>query len=254
MLLFMQLEEPGPYPLKNGKPTSEGIALYVEQNSEALIREFQDFVGDTLYNIWIYADELQDHSNSDSIELGSYFPHEIYISTSEMFEAYELDDLSERQRSRLKESNKFVKGVIIHELTHEYVYQVGVEMQSVHRLAINRSYQDGLVLVKSPEAFGSSFIEEGICEYITGKMGELVPPTRVKTPRSVGDLLDSRKAYMVKYKYASLFLENYLDSTGFKKGLQILLYNPPPSYEEILNPEQYFSRLEIPDLPENSLR
>ncbi|MFO7670230.1 MAG: hypothetical protein R6W31_11265 [Bacteroidales bacterium] len=234
------------YPLMNGKPTSKGIELYVEQNSESLVREFQEFIGDTLYNVWIYTDELKEQAGTEYFELGRFFPHEIYITTAELYEAYELDDLSPEQRGGLKECNKFVKAVIIHELTHEYVNQIGVEMQSVYHIHVDKSYQTGIWIVNSHETFGSSFIEEGISEYLTGEMGELIPPPHVEIPVTMDDLFDRDKEYTVKYKYASAFLKSFLDTTGFKKGVQILLHNPPPSYEEILQPDLFFGRLEAP--------
>lgn len=249
LFLFMQVGSSGGYPLENGRPTSKGIELYVEQNSQRLVKEFQDFVNDTIYNVWIYADELQDQWACDSIELGMFYPHEIYITTAELYEAYELDDLPSEQRGSILESNKFVKAIMIHELTHEYVNQIGVEMQSVFHIHVDKAYQTGLWIVNSYETFGSSFIEEGISEYLTGEMGELIPPEQVKIPLSIEQLLDRESAYMVKYKYASVFLDTFLDTTGFKKGVQILLHNPPPSYEEILQPERFFGRLEIPVSP-----
>ena len=69
-------------------------------------------------------------------------------------------------------------------------------------------------------------------------------------PLTIEELLDRDREYMIKYKYASAFLETYLDTTGFKKGVQILLHNPPPTYEEILQPGRFFGRLEIPVFPE----
>lgn len=250
MLLFMQVGVPVGYPTENGKPTSKGIELYVEQTSEELVREFQDFVQDTIYNVWFYADELQDHWQSEPIELGRFYPHEIYITIAELYEAYELDDLSAERRKSLGECNKFVKAVMLHELTHEYVNQLGVEMQSVLHMHLDKSYQTGIWIVKSHETFGSSFIEEGICEYLCLKMGQLIPPRQVFIPATIDELLDREREYQVKYKYASAFLETFLDSAGFKRGIQILLYNPPPTYEEILEPDRFFSRLVLPAFPE----
>jgi len=123
--------------------------------------EYQNFVDDTLYNVWIYADDLNDYSIDDSMELGRYYPHEIYITTSELFLAYELADLSPEERSLLDESNKFVKSVVIHELTHNYIHQIGVEMKAVDRVSIDRAYQTHIWIVRSYETFGSVFIEEG---------------------------------------------------------------------------------------------
>jgi hypothetical protein len=249
LLLLLPAMISGDYPLKKGKPTSEGIERYVEENADLLLREYQDFVGDTLYNVWIYTIGPEEQYDTHSIELGRYFPHEIYISTAECFEAYELDDLSAERRESLRESNKFVKGVMIHELTHEYINQIGLEMRSLHKIRVDKSYETSIWIVNSYENFGSSFIEEGLCEYLCGEMGELIQPPRVEKPASVEELLDRDHAYMVKYKYAAVYLKTFLDTTGFKEGVQILLHNPPPTYEEILQPAHFFGRLVVPEIP-----
>lgn len=254
LLLLIPAMMAGDYPLKNGKPTSEGIEQYVDENADSLIREYQDFIGDTLYNVWIYTANLDEQDETNPIELGRYFPHEIYISTAERFEAYELDDLSQVRRESLRESNKFVKGVMIHELTHEYVEQIGMEMRSLYKLHVDKSYETGVWIVSSYENFGSSFIEEGLCEYISGEMGELIQPTRVEKPGSIEELLDRDNQYRIKYKYAVVFLETFLDTTGFKEGVQILLHNPPPTYEEILEPAHFFNRLVVPEIPDTTHR
>jgi len=239
----------GDYPLKNGKPTSGGIELYVEQNWNSLVQEYQAYVGDTIYNVWFYTSDQEQPGSTEPMELGWFFPHEIYISTEELFQAYELDDLSPKQREKLGESNRFVRGVMIHELTHEYVSQIGVEMKSVHHLHVDKSYETNILIVSSYETFGSSFIEEGLSEYMTEKMGQLIPPVQIYIPASLEDLLDRKHLYQVRYKYASAYLETFLDNTGFKEGVQILLHNPPPSYEEILHPGLFFDRLVVPDIP-----
>ena len=231
------------YPLKNGRPTSKGIKQYVEEQSDSLVIEFQNFIDDTIYNIWIYAEDLTRYSVNDSLELGRYYPHEIFISTAEMFLAYELGDLSQEQRDHLVESNRFVKAAMIHELTHDYINQISVEMRSIDKIRIDRSYQTSIWIVRSPETFGSTFIEEGLCEYMVEKMGELIPPERPFIPKSVQDITNGDNRYEVNYKYASFFLKTYLDTTGFKKGVKILLHNPPPSYDEILQPNLFFTRL-----------
>jgi len=252
VLLVLQSGISGDYPLKNGKPTSEGIERYVEENTESLLREYQDFVGDSLYNIWIYTDEMDERAG-EIIELGRYFPHEIYISKAEQFEAYELDDLSSEYREGLFECNKFVKAVMIHELTHEYVNQIGVEMKAVHRVHVDKSYQTDVWILTSHETFGSTFIEEGLSEYMTEKMGEIIPPSHVAIPASIEELLDRDNQYLIKYKYASAFLKTFLDTTGFKTGVQILMHNPPPTYDEILQPDHFFRRLIIPEINSSTL-
>ena len=54
LLLLLPGMEDHKYPLKNGRPTSKGIDLYVEENADRLILEFQEFIDDTLYNTNIY--------------------------------------------------------------------------------------------------------------------------------------------------------------------------------------------------------
>ena len=243
VFLACQIHPSRDYPLKNGKPTSQGIRQYVEENSGSLIREYQDFVDDTLYNVWIYAVDPEDYDQADSLELGWYFPHEIYISTEESFVAYELADLEPERKIALRECNKFVRAVMVHELTHEYVNQIAVEMKSRDPRSVHRSYQTDIWIIRSHETFGSSFIEEGLSEYMTEKMGELIPPKHPFIPATVEELLSKDKRYDVKYKYASAILQPFLDSTGFKRGVMVLLHNSPPTYEEALHPDLYFSRL-----------
>lgn len=234
------------YPLKDGKPTSKGIARYLDDKGDSLIVEFQEFVDDTLYNVWIYADDLTEYSIDDSLELGRYYPYEIYITTNELFMAYALADLPESKRDKIEESNKFVKAVVMHELAHNYIHQIGIEMKSVDSIRVDRSFITQIWIIRSYETFGSVFIEEGICEYLTEKMGELIPPEIPFIPGTVEELIKSENEYKVKYKYSSHFLKTFLDTTGFKAGVKILLHNPPPTYEEILYPDLYFSRLELP--------
>ena len=108
----------GDCPWKNRKPTSKGIEQYVEENSDRIIKEYQDYVGDTLHNVWIYTDDLNDQEDREALELGRFFPHEI---------------------------------------SHEYVNQVGMEMKSVFHLPVDKSYQTGVWIVQSHTTFGSSF-------------------------------------------------------------------------------------------------
>jgi hypothetical protein len=238
------------YPLKNGRPTSEGIEQYIADKGDSLIIAYEHFVRDTLYNIWIYAEDLTQYDIHDSMELGRYYPHEIFINTAERFQAYELADIPKWRRAFMDESNKFVKSTVMHELTHEYIYQISLEMQVVDKVSVNRAYQTYIWIIHTYETFGSTFIEEGLCEYMSAKMGEIIPPRRPFIPESVEELTESKNRYKYQYKYSSYFLKTFLDTTGFKRGVKILLHNPPPTYHEILEPENYFSRLKDP-LPED---
>lgn len=243
LLLLGPVEISNDYPLRDGIPTSKGIEQYIEDNGETIILEYQKFVEDTLYDIWVYAEDLTQYDVEDSLELGRYYPNEIYISTAENFLAYELADLSRAQRELINESNKFVKAILIHELTHNYVNQISVEMRSIDSISIHRAYQTSVWIIRSHETYGTTFIEEGICEYISEKMGEVITSTNQFIPKSIEDLINRDNTYYIRYKYASYFLREYLDNTDFKQGVKVLLHNPPPTFEEILNPDLFFNRL-----------
>lgn len=247
ILLFVPLSYADDYPLKDGKPTSKGIEQYIEDKADDLVREFQDFIGDTLYNVWIYAENLMQYEIHDSLELGRYFPNEIMITTEELFLAYELADLTRSQRASITETNKFVKSTVFHELTHEYINQIRLEMLHIDNINVHKAYQTYIWILRSHETFGSVFIEEGICEYMSEKMGEIISPKNVPMPKSVEDLTKKENKYWINYKYASLFVKRFLDLNGLKRGIKIFLYNPPPTYDELLNPELYYNRLIVPE-------
>ena len=243
LLLLTLPQERQEYPLKNGRPTSKGIEQYVEDKEASMIKEFQDFIGDTLYNIYIYTEDLSENGYFDPMELGRYFPNEIFITNMEVFMAYELRGLSRRGRDTVSASNLFVKSTVFHELTHHYINQVSVEMSQIDHIGVNRSYQTFFRIYRDQTDIGSKFIEEGICEYVTGKMGEIIPPFKPFIPKSKTDLTDEENSFNVYYKYSSYYLSDFLDTVGIKRGIKILLHNPPPSSEEILNPELFFTRL-----------
>ena len=235
------------YPLKNGRPTSKGIERYVEDNSESLIAEYQDFIGDTLYNTYIYKEDLTENGYYDPLELGRYFPNEVFITNAEVFLGYELSAVSDRGRDTILESNLYVKAAVFHELTHHYINQVSMEMLRVENIEVDRAYQRFFRIYRDQDEIGAKFIEEGICEYVTEIMGELIPPRRPFIPKNTSDLTKEENSFRVYYKYSSYYLKNFMDVTGIKRGIKILLHNPPPTSEEILNPDLFFTRLQSID-------
>ena len=243
LLLLIPLQVRQEYPLKNGRPTSRGIEQYVDDHSESLIREYQNFIGDTLYNTYIYTEDLTENGYYDPLELGRYFTNEIFITNAEVFLAYELSAFSERGRDTISDSNLFVKAAIIHELTHHYIHQVSTEMLRIENIEVDRAYQTFFRIYSDQDKTGSKFIEEGICEYVTKKMDEIIPPNKPFVPTKTDDLTNRENDYRVYYKYSSYYLTKFLDTTGLKRGIKILLHNPPPTNEEILNPDLFFSRL-----------
>lgn len=243
LLVFGSVQARPDYPLKDGKPTSKGIDSYVEENAEDLITEFQAFIDDTLYNTNIYTDDLSENMEHNPLELGNYYPNEIFITNAEVFHAYELNDLSGYSRDTLGNSNLFVKAAVFHELGHHYTYQLGIEMLRIDQVGMDRAYQSFFRIYSIREAPGRKFIEEGICEYINLNMKQILAPRRPRTPRHLSDLTDPKKQYQIFYQYAPYYLRDFLDTHGLKRGIKILLHNPPPSPEEILEPDRFFARL-----------
>ena len=228
LLSFPQVRQD--YPLKNGRPTTKGIDQYVEDNAESMIREFEEFIGDTLYDIYIYTEDLTENGYFDPMELGRYYPNEIFVTNTEIYMAYQMSWLSRRGRDSVSASNLFVKATVFHELAHHYLYQLSIVMSRMEGIPVHRAYQAFFRIYRDHTDIGAKFIEEGICEYVTGKMGEIIPPRKPFIPKTVEDLFDEENSFNVYYKYSAYILTGFLESTGLKRGIKILLHNPPPTH------------------------
>jgi len=244
LLLLVPMQEKPDYPLKNGRPTTKGIDRYVEENAERLISEFQEFISDTLYNANIYTEDLSENADLNPLELGNYYPNEIFINNAEIFIAYELAALNRSRRDTIISTNLFVKAAVFHELMHHYIYQLSIEMLRTDSIQVDRAYQSFFRIYSDRGDPGPRFIEEGICEYATLKMKETITRRRPYIPKKVSDLSQPENAYNIFYKYSAYCLTEFLDTTGLKQGMKILLHNRPPSTEEILDLELFFARLE----------
>lgn len=244
MLLLMPIQQGADYPLKDGRPTSKGIDRYVEEKAGELIKVFQEFIGDTLYNANIYTDDLSSNLDQHPMELGNYYPNEIFINNAGYFIAYELADLSRGNRDTIRNSNQFVKAAVFHELMHHYMYQVSIEMLREDQIAVDRAYQTFFRIYSYRDDPGRRFIEEGVCEYATLRLKEIISRNRPYIPKKPKDLDRPDRVYDIFYRYSAYSLGEFLDDTGIKKGIKILLHNPPPSLEEILDPDLFFARLE----------
>lgn len=247
LVLLVPVQERPDYPLKNGRPTSKGIDRYVEENAEKLAHEFQKFIGDTLYNTNIYSEDLSRNNDQNPLELGIYYPNEIFINNAGNFIAYELEHLSRERRDTIISTNQFVKAAVFHELMHHYIYQLSIEMSHKDRLSVDRAYQSFFKVYSNRDDPGPRFIEEGICEYITVKMKETISRWRPYIPKKTSDLSREEKAYDIYYQYSAYCLTEFLDSTGLKRGIKTLLHNSPPNTQEILDTELFFARLEYLD-------
>jgi hypothetical protein len=245
-VLFFLLPQEEEYPYKNGKPTSRGIDYYVKVNEYQFVEDFQTFVKDTLYDVYIETDNLVDYTDYDSLELGRYyFPNSITITNETKFIAYEINELGKFRRTHV-ETNRFVRSTIMHELTHYYFYLIIQEMK-YKKLYVSSEYTSTLRIFPN-NGYGEEFIEEGVCEYMSQKMGEINPYRTILRPKTVGEIIDPNNRYEIKYKYASIYVKDFLDKAiengRVRDGIQILLGNRPPTYQEIINSNLYFNRLQ----------
>jgi len=245
-LLSLLVLRPVLLPAQLDPPSPSGIRDYVERMGPTLIREYQAFVGDSLHGVEVLSIDPDDMHDMHPMELGYYYPHEVYVAESKRFMAYELQELSDSMRSGLESSNRFVRAVVMHELTHAYIYLISREMRYVDGLSVHPTFPTEIWAIHSHESYGATFIEEGLCEYLSERMGEIIPPKKAYRPKTIEDLLDPDKRVAVQYKYAVEFLEPLLDTMQFKSGVKMILHNPPPSLEEILDPPSYYARLKAP--------
>jgi hypothetical protein len=225
-------------------PTSKGIEYYIKKEQDSIIKEFQQFVKDTIYNsLYISCENLSGFSDYDSLELGRFYvPDEIIITNEEKFIAYELDNLPINKRKNYKNLNKMVKSTLVHEIGHAYFIQCILVLR-MFNIEINPAYNNFRIVPAMESSYGSNFIEEGICEYISQHMGESIIPKEPYMPETIDDVKFPKDIYLLKYEYSSYYVKTFLDYYGIKEGIEILIRNRPPSYEEILYPNIFFGRI-----------
>jgi len=239
--LFPILKQKDPSYNKRGKPSTWGIIQYIEKNQDLIIKEYEYQI-DSLYDVYIFTENLYE---SDENDLGIfYLPDYIVITNQEKFIAYEFKDLSKFKQKTMNYTERTVKGVIFHELTHAYFNQILVLMQN-YNINVSPEYKTLRMFPNPNYRFGTEFIEEGICEYCVYYLKESVPLTNVVIPQNKNDLTDEMNKINNIYCYSVIFLKDFLDEYGIKKGIEILLSNKPPSYEEILYPKIFFDRLNV---------
>ncbi|MCD4709330.1 MAG: hypothetical protein K8R52_00660 [Bacteroidales bacterium] len=159
-----------------------------------------------------------------------------------------LAPLQERPDYPLKNGRPTSKGIDRYIEENAYIYTEDLSKKSDH-MEVDRAFQSFFAIYSNREVPGSRFIEEGICEYVTLKMNETISQRRPYIPKKPSDLFRKENAYNIYYKYSAYCLTEFLDTTGLKRGVKILLHNRPPSTEEILKPDLFFKRLEgIPQM------
>jgi hypothetical protein len=259
-----QLDNKCPQKLKleysDGRPTTLGINWYINnvENQRMFIRDYQESMKDTIYNDIYFRTE-----NFKKIRDKKYDPEvlayniltsvgcEIVVNNEEKYRGFEYKNRKNPDYEYYNGYDNFLKGTIYHEITHYYFYQVALEMQKIRNLKVNEYYTLSIVTYPNTEMlYGAKFIEEGVCEYVVLKFGECNEFKGIHPPQSKLDFLDKDKVFNIQYKYATKFLQEFLDISvkefgSIKCGLMLLLANRPPNYDEILQPNLYFERLKV---------
>jgi hypothetical protein len=237
-------------PYKYGKPTTKGISDYIKTFEYDLVIEFKNYIKDTILDeaeVWIECDNLSEYTEHDTLELGRfYIPGDVIITNETLFLDYDINMMSKWKRSQYIETNQFVKATVMHELTHFYFYMVTLYMK-YSKQYVSPEYKATINLFPY-NSQGAEFIEEGVCEYVTVKMGETIPYKNNYKPVTTREIIENRNTHKLKYKYSSFFVKQLLDTVDLRTGIEILISNSPPSTEEILHPETFYKRLRY-DIP-----
>lgn len=263
-------------------PTKYGIQHYVSLNEKNIVKQVQDFLDDSIFSYSITVDDLSQYNDYDDNEAGRFSPDDEIIihnnsnctssnSTSNsnyVFYDYELSFIPKWKRKEFVSNTKFVRGTIIHELLHLYIYQF-INTCVGEGIPINTEYLNFSTYPKR-SVYGSEFIEEGICEYVVQKLNEGIysgykldcldgyEPDNI----NVNKFIRVQNKYSIKYEYSRTYVEKIFENkhsnhhiekkfstidakteNNFKEILLLILTNKPPSYQELLCPEQYYYRL-----------
>lgn len=255
---FQQLPKPKHY--SDVKPSSIDVDNYIKTNGNELLIEYENYIRDSIFvNVEITTEDLTKRNDYDETESGRT---EIYANNSYVviinnqteFADYSVNTLTTKGKKKYyNEYDKFVDAVVFHELTHVYIQQEMFLLKSMNKL--NTFYNIIQIYPNAEMKFGEEFIQEGICEYLVNSKNDLMVNNKkevinndIYIPTTKKELLINTNIYLVKYLYASNFLKEFLDLTTkqygkIKYGIDILLENNPPTYEEILNPNLFFNRL-----------
>ena len=227
---------------ENGRfPKSDEIEKYVKKEYGNVISEFNIFTNDSIEEFYYNTFQFSKYYDDESPELGFYdlLTREATINSDEKYLALEKSDFKNLEDAL--SSNAFVKGVMIHELSHAYITELIFRLKD-DGVKINSNYNMSRGIPIYKDSYGAEFIEEGLCEYIAKKMDEIVVSNNLDT-LILKELEKNKESYKVKYLYSENFLEDFLDEYGIKNGIRIIVTNSPPTDEEIIYPEKYFSRL-----------
>ncbi len=230
-----------PYYNKQKHPSSWGIDTYIKNNEKDLIAEYEYRI-DTIYDVYLFTENLSEVGDGD---LGNfYLPDYIIITNEERYVEYEYKNLTKYQQKVIPYVARTVKAVVFHELTHAYFNQILI-IAKQNGKKVSPEYGNIRIFPNPGTRFGAEFIEEGVCEYVVYYLHESSQIRDIPAPENENELMDSNNKVNIVYGYSVIFLNNFLDKYGVKRGIEILITNRPPDYQEILNPSQFYNRLII---------
>ncbi len=237
------------YQYDNNIPTKNGIHHYIDLNIGSILNTVENFIGDSIFSYSIKTDNLSEYQGYDSLEAGRFYPEdEIIITNEPKFHDYELIFVPKWKQKEFDFNTKFVKGVIIHELIHLYIYQFIYDCLK-NNIPVNSEYFNFSIYPGIKSYYASEFIEEGICEYVVMKLREGIF-SDYKLDSSEGDSAVTVKKFMqiqntfdIKYQYSRTYVQKIFEKNSFRKALLIIFTCKAPSYEELLSPDLYYDRL-----------
>lgn len=233
---------------KQGRPSSKGVDDYIKRNELQLITDYQNHINDTLlFEPYITTDDLTEYNTYTNGEAGYYEPPDyIIVNNNSPYIDYDLRNLSRFKKNQYNETNQFVRAVVMHELTHCYVYQIMKLIQYSDTITLHRDYSIGLRMIPMPmNNYYAEFIEEGICEYVAYDMGEMIAYDKkvvlIKDDLEIGN----RDNYNIKYRYSLQFVKPIIETLGLKQAILVILSHAAPREEELINPVLFYERIGI---------
>lgn len=236
------------YQYEDNIPTKKGIQQYIDLNADRIVKTIESFIGDTINSYHIIVDELSEYMVYDSLESGRFYPEdEIIISNEKKFFDYELSFVPKWKQKQFISNTRFVKGVLIHELIHLYVYQFITECLSKN-IPVSNEY---LYFNRFPgrNFHSAEFVEEGICEYVVMKLNESIYAEYkldcldADNENNIREFKNVQMSHPIRYQYSRSFIQEIFDKYSFQKALLIIVTAKAPTYEELLCPEKYHDRL-----------
>lgn len=236
------------YPISFGRPTAEGIEDYVYDHADSVNIWFCKTLGVNSLEFDIYPEQIPEYEKNsppDFFEAGMYYYQWslAVIDVRALFNAYSMRDV--RLTWGLTPLQQIsVRGAMLHEKGHHHIHYIS---DSLYLAKQPSPYYYNRWRAQKSDSIESQIIQEGICKYVEWKTGELVIPNRRRRsyyqPKKLEDFTDSGSFHYLKYEFGFHFVRDFLDSVGFKGGLDILLTNPPPTREEFLQPELFYQRI-----------